>query len=88
MKLYVTKTKNSLIVVNEIWWKSIVSDLMTLIVVGSLMGLNIYFHSVSEGNWFLDVIFVFSILSWLITKFNYQKETYNKEEIKKLIDDL
>ena len=88
MKIYIRKTKSTLIVHKETTTKSILSDLASILVIVVLFGMNILFSKLIGESWMLDVLCVFVLLVYFYSTVSGKEQVKTIEEVKQELDNL
>ena len=88
MKIYITKTKSTLIVHKETTTQSNLSDIASILVIVVLFGMNILFSKLIGESWMLNALCVFVLLEYFYSSVSGKAQIKTIEEVKQELDNL
>ena len=88
MKIYIRKTKSTLIVHKETTTQSILSDIASILVIVVLFGMNILFSKLIGESWMLNALCTFSLIVYIHMNVSGKEQVKTIEEVKQELDNL
>jgi len=88
MRIYVKKRKEGFVIYKETLMQSIVSDLVTMLVIILLIGLDILFSIYVTHSVVIDIVVVLLLVFYLTVMGNKKEEIKTRDELIEIINEI